>query len=142
MQSFISISLPIYCLSRKETLLHRRSEREAISKTDFEIMAPKICDVLEKLHENHILRYPFVVYFMQTSMCCYYISQTLITIAKIVFLLFFFHKFLKIHKKPSHRRSNHPSAASKLTSHNSRWSCGAYRGGYHSPLLADCYYHC
>ena len=35
----------------------------------------KICGVLEKLHKNHLLRYQFDAYFIQTSMCCYDMSQ-------------------------------------------------------------------
>ena len=41
----------------------------------------KMCGVLEKLHKNLFLAYLLVVYFIQTSICCYYVSQNLIKIA-------------------------------------------------------------
>ena len=51
--------------------------------------------ILEKSHKNQLLRYSFVVYFIQTSMC-YYMSQNLI---KIYYFWVFLNKFFKIRQK-------------------------------------------
>ena len=55
-------------------------QRRIVPNLDLDIIfnKMKMRGILEKLNKNHLSRYLFVVYFIQTSMCCYYMSQNFI----------------------------------------------------------------
>ena len=71
----------------------------------------KICGILEKLNKTRLSKYPLIVYFIQTSLCCYYMSQNLVKMDQI----FFLQLFKNTQKSPamSAQIISRPSAASE-----------------------------